>query len=161
MSCSKYQSCPYRDKFSCNTQKDSDNLFRCVLVHDEYHIHVARRLALQCTKRLGMSGLHSHYVATAASELANNLFFHTLGGGVIQFRQVEKAGRSGVEMVAHDEGPGIADIDAAMIDGFSTNGGLGAGLGGTQRLMDEFEISSEQSVGTRIVVRKWTEEALF
>ncbi|MDX8411133.1 MAG: anti-sigma regulatory factor [Mariprofundaceae bacterium] len=105
-----------------------------------------------------MSSLDSHYVATAVSELANNQFFHTNSGGVIQFYHIEHSGRHGIEIVAQDEGPGIACIDMAMTDGFSSNGGLGGGLGGVKRLMDEFEIESEHGAGTRIVVRKWLAE---
>jgi len=105
-----------------------------------------------------MSGLESHYVATAVSEMANNLIFHTKTGGVIRFYHVEKDGKSGIEIIAHDECSGIADIKQAMVDGFSTNGGLGGGLGGMQRLMDEFEIESERGVGTTIIMRKWVAE---
>jgi len=104
---------------------------------------------------VGMPRLDAYYVATAVSELANNLFFHTGDGGVIQIYSIESEGRHGIEIVAQDDGPGIACIDSAMVDGFSTNGGLGSGLGGVQRLMDEFEIESAHGAGTRIVARKW------
>ncbi|MDQ6992589.1 MAG: ATP-binding protein [Mariprofundus sp.] len=124
-------------------------------IYEEYHIHVARRHVTAWTKLLGMSRLESHYVATAISELANNLFFHSQSGGIIHFYHIKKNGKSGIEIIAHDKGPGIINIEQAMQDGFSTNGGLGGGLGGMQRLMDEFEITSEAGVGTDIVMRKW------
>lgn len=143
------------------TVPECEDCFRpsCLPVTAEHHVQVARRHALQCTAQLGMSRLSSHYVATAVSELANNLFFHTSNSGEIRFCCLNNAGRAGIEIVAHDQGPGIADIAAAMTDGFSTNGGLGGGLGGVQRLMDEFEISSRLGVGTRIIARKWLTEA--
>ncbi len=144
------------------TCPDPEDCFRrpsCLPVTDEHHVQIVRRHALQCTAQLGMSRLSSHYVATAVSELANNLFFHTSNGGEIRFCCLDKAGRVGIEIIAQDEGPGIVDIAAAMTDGFSTNGGLGAGLGGVRRLMDEFEISSKPGIGTRIIARKWLTEA--
>jgi len=107
------------------------------------------------TKLLNISTLDAHYIATAVSELANNLFFHTDEGGTIAFDHIEKDGKIGIEVIAHDTGNGIPDIAQAMVDGFSTNGGLGAGLGGMQRLMDEFEIESNIGTGTHIVMRKW------
>jgi len=155
MRCDRYDTCPNRCRFSCASQGKCPSLPHCVRVSDEYQIQVARRHALKRAALLGMSSLDSHYVATAVSELANNLFFHTENGGVIQFYHIKKDGRDGIEIIASDEGPGIACIDSAMVDGYSSNGGLGGGLGGAQRLMDEFEIESEFGAGTRIVARKW------
>lgn len=155
MLCDKYASCPDRKRFSCRSQESDPSLPACLRVADEYHVYTARRYALKMTALLGMSNLESHYVATAVSELANNLFFHTQSGGMIQFFHIEKNGKSGIEIVSHDEDSGIADVDAAMVDGFSTNGGLGLGLGSMQRLMDEFELESEREMGTRVVMRKW------
>jgi len=68
---------------------------------------------------------------------------------------LQVAERRGVELVAQDEGPGIADIPLALSEGYSTGGGLGCGLPGVQRLMDDFEINSTPGLGTRIVARKW------
>jgi len=127
----------------------------CVHVSQEHHVHVARRHAMDRTALLEMPELEAHYVATAVSELANNLFFHTKVGGSIQFFHIENDGQTGIEVVAHDDCAGIADIEQAMADGFSSNGGLGGGLGGMQRLMDEFEIESASGKGTHIVMRKW------
>jgi len=155
MFCDKYDACPNRKKFSCQSQDVQPSLPHCVRVSDEYHVQVARRHALKRAKLVGMSSLDAHYVATAVSELANNMIFHTDHGGVIQFYSIQADGRSGIEIVAQDDGPGIACIDSAMVDGFSTNGGLGGGLGGAQRLMDEFEIESAPESGTRIIARKW------
>jgi len=155
MPCDQFSSCPDRDKFSCDSQYRCPSLPSCIRISDEYHVLSARRHVLKQTELLGMTRLDSHYVATAVSELANNLFFHTRTGGIIQCYHIEKAGKSGIEVIGHDDCVGIADIEQAMTDGFSTNGGLGSGLGGMQRLMDEFEITSERGVGTHIVMRKW------
>jgi len=155
MLCDRYDTCPDTEQFSCTSQDKNPSLPHCVRVSDEYQIQIARRHALKRAALLGMSSLESHYVATAVSELANNLFFHTENGGVIQFYHIKKDGRDGIEIVASDKGPGIICIDSAMTDGYSSNGGLGGGLGGAERLMDEFEIESEHGKGTRIVARKW------
>jgi len=155
MSCDQYDTCPNKKLFSCPSQDAHPSLPHCIRVVDEYHIQVARRHALNRAEMVGMSSLESCYVATAVSELANNLFFHTDNGGVIQLFPIESGGNPGIEVVAQDDGPGIKCIDTAMTDGYSSNGGLGGGLGGTQRLMDEFAIESEHGVGTRIVARKW------
>jgi len=155
MFCDKYDVCPRRKDFSCQSQDAHPSLPHCVRISHEHHIQVASRHALQRAEMVGMSHLDCHYVATAVSELANNLFFHAADGGIIQFHAIASDGRNGIEIVAQDDGPGIACIDSAMVDGFSTNGGMGSGLGGAQRLMDEFEIESTHGLGTRIVARKW------
>jgi serine/threonine-protein kinase RsbT len=90
------------------------------------------------------------------SELASNLFFHARGGRTITLIGVRRNGAVGIEVIAQDEGPGIDDVEAAMLDGFTTNGGLGGGLPGVERLMDEFEIESAPGTGTRVVARKWS-----
>ena len=68
---------------------------------------------------------------------------------------IKQDGGAGIELIAEDEGPGIPDLEQAMQDGFSTNRGLGGGLPGVKRLMDEFHITSEMGTGTRIITRKW------
>ena len=102
-----------------------------------------------------MNRTAAFYVATSVSELANNLFFHAAGGGTITLSAVRRDGQRGIEVIAEDDGPGIPEVELAMQDGFSTNGGLGGGLPGAKRLMDEFEITSTVAGGTRIVARKW------
>ena len=95
------------------------------------------------------------HVATAASELANNLWMHARRGGVVQLSRVSRGDRCGVELCAEDDGPGIADTALALTEGYSTGGGMGCGLPGVQRLMDEFELESTMGRGTRVVARKW------
>lgn len=107
-----------------------------------------------CTRH-GLPPLLAAHVATAASELAHNLWMHADRGGRIEITLVRRASGAGVELLARDDGPGIADVDRAMTDGFSTLGGLGCGLPGVRRLMDEFAIESAPGRGTLVVARKW------
>ena len=86
--------------------------------------------------------------------MARNILVYAVHGEV-EVRLDEHNGRRGVIVVARDEGPGIANIDRALEDGFSTSGSLGLGLPGARRLMDDFQISSQQGRGTTITMRKW------
>ncbi len=124
-------------------------------VTQEHHIAQVRQAAAALAEETGFSRAATFAVATAVSELASNLFFHASGGGMIQISAVEERGGFWLEVLSEDQGPGIPDISLAMQDGYSTRGGLGGGLPGVKRLMDEFEISSKVDVGTRIVTRKW------
>jgi len=126
-----------------------------VAVVEEYHVAHARQLATALAGELGFPPVLACYVATSVSELASNLVFHAAGGGTITLRPIQRAGRVGIEIVSEDTGPGIPDVDSALQDGFSTNGGLGGGLPGVRRLMDEFHITSRVGAGTRVVARKW------
>ncbi len=124
-----------------------------VAVREECHVAQARLAAKSLANSLGLSEVAVYSIATAVSELANNLFFHTSRGGTISLSVVRHNGNVGLEIVAEDEGPGIVDVKLAMQDGFTTNGGLGGGLPGVERLMEEFEITSTVGVGTRVVAR--------
>lgn len=94
-------------------------------------------------------------ITTSVSELAGNLFFHATDGGIITIDLIQSDSAIGLEVIAEDQGPGITNIELAMTDGFSTNGGLGGGLPGVRRLMDQFQINSSPDQGTRIIARKW------
>lgn len=124
-------------------------------VSGEHHVSRARVAATQLAGRLGFSRAAAYRLATAVSELANNLVFHATAGGSVELIPLCRDGRWGIEVVVEDGGPGIADIDQAMTDGHSTNGGLGGGLPGSRRLMDEFDISSRPGIGTKVVARLW------
>ena len=132
------------------------------LTNKEKRIKISRDIdiaeAVSKTRELaeaaGLVRAKQYMVATAASELARNILIHARRGE-IAIRILTSGGRKGIEIVAEDSGPGIADIEAAMKDGFSTSGGLGLGLPGTKRLTDEFEIDAQRKVGTKITVRKW------
>ncbi|MFC4021092.1 ATP-binding protein [Micromonospora sp. GCM10011542] len=94
-------------------------------------------------------------VVTAASELARNTLVYG-GGGTVEVTTVQNERRRGVRIVFADSGPGIADLDLAFTDGYTTGGGLGLGLSGARRLVDEFEIETSAQTGTRITVTKWS-----
>jgi len=125
-------------------------------VRAEWHVARVRAELRPLLERRGFSSVCSAYVETAVSELAMNLFFHATNGGSITFWFVPRDGGHEVVVVAEDDGPGIPDIEQALLDGFSTNGGLGGGLPGVERLMDEFEIESRVGLGTRVCCRKWS-----
>lgn len=104
----------------------------------------------------GLSLVDQTKLVTAASELARNTLVHG-GGGAARVEVVKSAnGRTGVKLYFTDEGPGIADLDLALTDGWSTGNGLGLGLSGARRLVDEFELTSEPGAGTSVVVVKWS-----
>lgn len=128
---------------------------RVVRVAAEHDVVRARQDAKMLCEAVGMGRSATHHVTTAVTELGYNLFFHADRGGTITLTALRRGGDVGIEVIAEDDGPGIADVELAMRDGFTTNRGLGGGLPGLRRLMDEFEITSTVGVGTRIVARKW------
>ncbi len=93
-------------------------------------------------------------LVTAASELARNTLVHG-GGGRAEVQQVTNGRRNGLRITFVDDGPGIPDVDRAFTDGFSTGGGLGLGLSGSRRLMDEFELVTNVGAGTTVTAVKW------
>jgi serine/threonine-protein kinase RsbT len=117
---------------------------------------LARQEGRSLAQRLGFSAVDQARITTAISELARNIVVYAEGKGHVTLLETANAdGRRGIEIRFDDEGPGIADIDTAMTQGFTSGKGLGAGLPGSQRLMDFFEIKSVPGEGTHIVVRKW------
>jgi serine/threonine-protein kinase RsbT len=104
---------------------------------------------------LGLSLVDQTKLVTAASELARNTVTYG-GGGKVRVEVVEQSSRRGIRLTFEDQGPGIADIERAMQDGYTTGGGLGLGLGGAKRLTNEFAIESTPGVGTRVVITQWT-----
>lgn len=115
--------------------------------------HKGRALA----ERLGLSGNDQVVVVIAISEMARNIIRYA-GSGEILLGPIRQNGTPGICVVVRDEGPGIADVEWAIQDGSSTGGGLGLGLPGTRRLVDEFEIVSELGKGTTITIKKWKSE---
>jgi serine/threonine-protein kinase RsbT len=104
----------------------------------------------------GLSLVDQTKLVTAASELARNTLVHG-GGGAVRIEVVKSAsGRTGVKLHFTDSGPGIADLDLALRDGWSSGSGLGLGLPGSRRLVDEFELDSKPGAGTTVVVVKWS-----
>ncbi|MGC5011500.1 anti-sigma regulatory factor [Streptosporangium sp. DT93] len=104
--------------------------------------------------KVGLSLVDQTKVVTAASELARNALVYA-GGGQVRVEVVHKGVRQGLRMTFSDNGPGIPDIDQALTDGWTTGGGLGLGLSGSRRLVDEFALESTPGEGTLITVTKW------
>jgi serine/threonine-protein kinase RsbT len=94
-------------------------------------------------------------IVTAASELARNTLSYG-GGGTLRIETLEDGLRTGLRLTFEDHGPGIADIGLALTDGYTTSGGMGLGLSGSKRLVNEFDIWSKQGEGTRVTVTRWT-----
>jgi serine/threonine-protein kinase RsbT len=102
----------------------------------------------------GFSLVDQTKMVTAASELARNAVLHG-GGGTVRLEALNDGARRGVRLVFEDQGPGIPDVTQALRDGYTTGGGLGLGLGGARRLVNEFEIDSRPGAGTRVVITRW------
>jgi serine/threonine-protein kinase RsbT len=115
-------------------------------------VQVRRRVREVCST-LGFSLVDQTKVVTAASELARNTIIY--GGGGHLTLQTLNGPRVGIRLIFEDQGPGIADIQLAMRDGFTTGSGLGLGLGGAKRLVSEFDISSSPGAGTKVSLTKW------
>lgn len=127
---------------------------KVAVIRSDLDIVIARTLARDTAKALGFGAIDQARIATAVSELARNIFLYA-GTGSVTVRDIERSGRKGIEIVCEDQGPGITNIDLVMQDGYSTSRGMGMGLPGAKRLMDEFEIRSSEGHGTTITCRKW------
>lgn len=125
-----------------------------IFIESDADLVVARQRGRELAGQLGFSGTDATLIATAISELARNILSYA-GVGEISLSHVFENGRDAIVVVARDEGPGIVDVEAATNEGFTTGRGLGMGLPGTRRLMDEFQIHSEAGKGTRVMVKKW------
>ncbi|TQS40038.1 anti-sigma regulatory factor [Cryptosporangium phraense] len=124
------------------------------IASDEDVVRV-RQLVRSVAVAAKLSLIDQTKLVTAASELARNTFLYG-GGGTAEVQIVTSGAKRGVRIVFADEGPGIADIDLAMTDGWTSGGGLGLGLSGSRRLVDEFDLDTEVGRGTRITVAKWS-----
>ncbi|GAB3542587.1 anti-sigma regulatory factor [Spirosoma fluminis] len=105
--------------------------------------------------RLGMNSVNQTKLTTAASELARNMINYASGGDA-RLEQVRQADKDGFRIIFMDKGPGIADIEKAMETGYSTGAGMGLGLPGAKRLVNEFTLASEVGKGTTVTILKWT-----
>lgn len=114
----------------------------------------ARARGRALADELGFSRADATLVATAISEMARNIVVHA-GRGAIELKPAYEPNRRGVIVVARDQGPGIRDVDAALREGFGTKGGLGLGLPGVRRIMDEFAINTAPNQGTTVTMRMW------
>ncbi|OFV94263.1 MAG: serine/threonine protein kinase [Gammaproteobacteria bacterium RIFCSPLOWO2_02_FULL_56_15] len=123
-------------------------------INSDADIVTARQQGRELAQQAGFNGSDLTVISTAISEVARNIVEHARSGEIV-LSVANGPGRSGLVVVARDHGPGILDISLAMQDGYSTGKGLGLGLPGTRRLMDEFEITSKPGAGTTVTMKKW------
>jgi serine/threonine-protein kinase RsbT len=126
---------------------------RITVASDQDVVRV-RQLVRTVAVAVKLSLVDQTKLVTAASELARNTLVYG-GGGTVDVGRVENGRRSGIRISFVDRGPGIADVDLALTDGYTTGGGLGLGLSGARRLVDEFDITTAVGQGTSITVTKW------
>ncbi len=127
-----------------------------VLIKSDEDILAARQEGRELGIHIGFGPSDLAVIATAISELARNLLLYAKNGSIICWI-INKEPRKGIVIQATDEGPGIPDVDAVLKDGYSTSGGLGLGLPGVRRMMDEFAIVSHKGRGTTVTAIKWME----
>jgi serine/threonine-protein kinase RsbT len=133
-------------------------LERQMALRDESDLVVARRHVRELGERQGLTPVATEALATAVTEIARNALVHASGGQIrVRGEPAREGGARPAAVVVDviDEGPGIADVDAAMADGFSTGAGLGLGLPGARRLVDAFELHSSVGRGTTVRLLKW------
>jgi serine/threonine-protein kinase RsbT len=123
-------------------------------VHTSADIVRVRQAVRQMAVELKFGLVDQTKIVTAASELARNTLDYG-GGGTVKLEELESGGRRGLRLVFEDQGPGIPDLELALKDGYTTGGGLGMGLSGSKRLMNEFEIVSRLGEGTCVTIVKW------
>lgn len=123
-------------------------------LRSEQDIVLARQAVRQMAQALRFSLVDQTKMVTAASELARNALVYG-GGGDMEWVIVRNGARNGLQLVFVDQGPGIPDVDLALTDGWTSGGGLGLGLSGTRRLVNDFELSSTVGAGTRVAITRW------
>ena len=120
----------------------------------DHDVVLARQAVRRMTQQLAFSLVDQTKMVTATSELARNALIHG-GGGTLNWEMVTNGVRSGLRLTFLDHGPGIANLELALTDGWSSGNGLGMGLTGARRLVNEFDIDSKLGVGTRVTVTRW------
>lgn len=125
-----------------------------VSIERELDIVAARHAGRELAAALGFSTTDQTLLATAISEVARNIVSYA-GRGNIVVGSVDEKGRRGIVVIASDQGPGIADVEQAMRDGYSTGNSLGVGLPGARRLVDDFHLASAPGLGTTVTLKKW------
>ncbi|WP_110948572.1 anti-sigma regulatory factor [Pseudomonas bohemica] len=124
-------------------------------IHIEQDVVLARQMARKLAQDRGMRLIDLTKLVTAVSELARNTMVYG-GGGDMDWEIIEDGARTGLKLTFRDEGPGIPDLKLAMTDGWTSGGGLGLGLTGAKRLVDDFELDTAPGAGTRVTIYKWT-----
>ena len=128
-----------------------------ISIESDSDLLAARQEARAIAFELGFSLTAVVGIVTALSEMTRNMLTYA-GRGELRIESIRDGDRSGILITARDEGPGIPDLQKAMMDGYSTSGGLGIGLPGIKRLMDSFEVHTGPEKGTTVIVRKWLEK---
>jgi serine/threonine-protein kinase RsbT len=123
-------------------------------IRSEQDVVATRQLVRALTQELKFSLVDQTKMVTAASELSRNTLVHG-GGGELRWEVLEQPGRRGLRLHFEDQGPGIADVKQALVDGWTSNKGMGLGLPGSKRLVHDFEIVSAPGAGTRVSVTRW------
>ncbi len=136
-----------------NSEQEGSKTFVIVKDHD---IVKVREYARDVASQIGFSTNERTLIATAVSEICRNVIEYA-GEGKVIIQTVAKNPRTGISITVEDKGPGIEDVAKAMQDGYSTSRGMGVGLPGTKRIMDDFTIHSEAGKGTRVMMSKWTQ----
>ncbi|WP_369194357.1 anti-sigma regulatory factor [Streptomyces djakartensis] len=126
----------------------------CLPIRSDMDLVWVRQHVRQAAALLGFGLVEQTKLVTAASELARNTLVHG-GGGQMKATRVGSAGAQGLQLAFSDEGPGIADLDLALSDGYTSGGGLGMGLSGARRLVHEFHVDSAPGAGTTVRVTCW------
>jgi len=127
-----------------------------IAIESDADVVTARQRARALAVGLEMPSTDQTLLATAISEVARNITAYAVRGEVLLELVRDGAGRQGIRVVARDEGPGIDDVERALTDGYTTGGGLGLGLPGARRLVDEFAIETAPGAGTTVTLVKWT-----
>lgn len=123
-------------------------------VRTEQDIVMARQAVRKLTQELAFGLVDQTKMVTAASEIARNTLIYG-GGGTLTYELLLEGARRGLRLTFEDQGPGIADMSLAMKDGWTSGTGMGLGLSGTKRLVNEFEIDSKPGIGTRVAITRW------
>ena len=128
-----------------------------IAIESDNDVVTARQRARELAAGLDLTSTDQTLLATAISEIARNITTYAKRGEVFLELVRDANGRRGVKVVARDEGPGIADLERALTDGYTTGGGLGLGLPGARRLVDDFEIQTGPGEGTVVTLIKWAQ----
>ncbi len=125
-----------------------------IRINNETDLLQARHSVREAAVKMGFNIVDQTRLVTAVSEITRNAYLYARGGAMV-LNSVEEEGRKGLLVTVTDNGPGIPDIEQAMTDGYSTRGGLGNGLGGTKRLVNNFKITSVAGEGTEVEILRW------
>jgi serine/threonine-protein kinase RsbT len=127
-----------------------------IAIESDNDVVTARQRARELAAMVDLTSMDQTLLATAISEVARNITTYAKRGEVLLSIIRDNGGREGIRVVARDDGPGIEDVDLAMQDGYTSGGGLGLGLPGARRLVDEFDIETAPSAGTTVTLVKWS-----